>query len=116
MFASPSGLSGLSNSTRWSKQNQLLVGTTVGSGQVIEERVAQPAPTENQLEAADGSDPALTPWLKLPPVSGYVRTLTDRIIKGAQGPYARARAISDFFASAEERVQLQPERAEGRLG
>jgi transglutaminase-like putative cysteine protease len=99
VFATPSSMSGLSSNTKWSKQNQLLVGADIGSGQVIQETVAQPEPTQSQLKGATATQPALDPWLKLPPISDYVTSLTAKIVHSATTPYQRARAISDFFAA-----------------
>jgi transglutaminase-like putative cysteine protease len=99
VFATPTAMSGLPSSTKWSKQNQLLIDSTVSGGQVIQETVAQPAPTQAELNAATTSDQALNPWLKLPAISNFVRSLTAKVVRGKTTPYQRARAISDFFAA-----------------
>jgi transglutaminase-like putative cysteine protease len=98
VFATPTAISGLDSKTKWSPQNQLLIGSRVDGGQTIQESVAQPQPTQSDLNAATDKDPALAPWLKLPTISTYVRDLTARTVAKATTPYQKARAISDFFA------------------
>jgi transglutaminase-like putative cysteine protease len=99
LFATPTALSGVDRATKWSPQNQLLVGSQVKGGQTIQEDVAQPQPTTADLNASTESDPAMQPWLKLPKVSAYVRNLTASVIAKATTPYQKARAISDYFAN-----------------
>lgn len=100
VFTAPTSISGLGANTSWSPRNMLLVDSTVGSDQVIREQVAQPEPTVRELRAAAGSqeDPRLAPWLQLPAIAPYVRSLTARITRQAATPYDRAHAISNFFA------------------
>jgi transglutaminase-like putative cysteine protease len=98
VFLSPTAVEGLAGTTEWSPQDQLLVSSSVTGGQKIREDVAQAQPTVADLSAATGSDPALRPWLRLPAIASYVRTLTAQVVGKASTPYAKARAISDFFA------------------
>lgn len=100
VFAAPTSLSGLGGDPSWNPRNMLLVDSTVTSDQVIREQVAQPEPTVGQLRAAVGSqeDPRLAPWLQLPAIAPYVRSLTARVTRNVRTPYDRARAISTFFA------------------
>lgn len=98
VFASPASISGLSDQTDWSKQDQLLTGTTVNDGTTFNEFVDQPDPTVGELSRATGADPAMSAWLKLPPIANYVRRTTAQIVAGKQTPYEVALAISAFFA------------------
>lgn len=99
VFAFPTSIAGVGSSTLWSPRNLLLIGSRVDHGQVIDEDVAQPDPTVAELRrAGESHDPALASWLRLPPIAAYVRNLTAHIVARARTPYARARAISDFFA------------------
>ena len=98
VFASPRAMGGLDSSTKWSTQDQLLVGSSISSGEVIQEDVAQPDPTLADLKASTQSDPSMAPWLKLPTISAFVRDLTTKMTADATTPYTKARAISDYFA------------------
>jgi hypothetical protein len=98
VFLSPTAIQGLPGSTQWSPQDELLLNSSVTGGQKIREDVAQAQPTVADLSAASGPDPAMRPWLRLPAIASYVRTLTAQVVRGANTPYAKARAISDFFA------------------
>jgi transglutaminase-like putative cysteine protease len=99
VFASPRAMGGLDSSTKWSTQDQLLVGSSISSGEVIQEDVAQPDPTLADLKASTQSDPSMKPWLQLPTISPFVQDLTAKITANATTPYTRARAISDYFAN-----------------
>jgi transglutaminase-like putative cysteine protease len=98
VFLSPTAIQGLSGTTRWSTQDQLLLDSAVTGGQKIREDVAQPQPTVADLSAATASDPSMRAWLRLPAIASYVRNLTAGIVRNASTPYAKARAISDFFS------------------
>jgi hypothetical protein len=117
VFASPSAMYGIGTNTGWNPREMLLVGSTVDSGQVISEDVAQPDPTVAALRAApDTNDPALADELKLPPIRAYVRNLTAGIVAKARTPYERARAISSFFADPANGFSYSLQTASGDSG
>jgi transglutaminase-like putative cysteine protease len=100
VFAVPSSLGGVDLNTTWSTQDQLLLGPSVRSGEQITERVAQPTPSLQSLQNATADTSAtMSRWLALPPLPSFVTNLVASITKNAATPYARARAISNFFAS-----------------
>lgn len=100
VFASPVAVYGVNSGTEWNPHEMLLVDSNLDSGQVLTEEVAQPEPTVQQLRAARPQhDPALAGYLRLPSIRAYVRTLTARVISGAETPYDRARAIMNFFTN-----------------
>lgn len=100
-FSIPNGVLGVSAATTWSPQDQLLLGDRVHSGQTITEQFSQPAPTVDQLSSATGaSGPELSQFLQVPPdLPQYARDLVAAQTSGKTTPYAKARAISDFFAN-----------------
>jgi transglutaminase-like putative cysteine protease len=99
VFAIPQSLHGASSDTTWSPQDGLLLTGDVHAGQVITEEVQQPVLTGAQLTAASPAVPTeLVSDLALPDdLPSYVRDLVGRITKTATTPYAKARAISNFF-------------------
>lgn len=98
VFAIPSATGGLDSGARWSLQDQLIVGSHVSSGDEYRLTITQPAPNTSELRGAVGSDPAMDQWLRLPPVADPVRRLVQRLTVAKLAPYAKARAISDYFA------------------
>jgi transglutaminase-like putative cysteine protease len=99
VFTVPRSVLGLGSASQWSDQDQLLLGSSVSSGDQFSESVAQPQPTVAALDAApQASGPEMARWLVQPDVPRYVTDLVAQITKGKQTPYARARAISDWFA------------------
>jgi transglutaminase-like putative cysteine protease len=117
VFAVPTGLDGLGDA-RWSLQDQLVVGARVSSGQTYTETVNQPAPTLAELRAApeDNQDPALAKWLTLPEIPSKVRRLVNRITQPGEGPYRRARAISDYFVNPANGFQYSLSTTQGDSG
>jgi hypothetical protein len=101
VFAVPTDVSGIDAGTEWAPLDQLLTGTKVSRGDVIHETIAQPHPTVKQLRAAPPFDggTGMEDYLRLPALPEYVNSLVRRLTGGASGPYARARAISDYFTS-----------------
>ncbi len=117
VFGSPTALYGVSADTVWNPQQLLLEHSTTAGGQVITEQVAQPDPTVEQLQAVpNGNDTALAPWLQLPTIRPYVRSLTNSIIANATTPYERARAISNFFADPKNHFSYSLQSAVGDSG
>ncbi|MBV9593957.1 MAG: transglutaminase domain-containing protein [Actinobacteria bacterium] len=95
IFADPESLSGLGGGWTWSVDN-LTVQGNVSSGQRISESVRQPNPTTDELSrAAAAAAPGSTQVPASMPQS--VRTLVQQITDGKASPYAKARAISDYF-------------------
>jgi hypothetical protein len=117
-FAVPSSIDGLDATAKWSLQDQLVVGAQVSSGQTYTESVSQPEPTVAELRAApeDNQDPALARWLDLPKIPSPVRQLVARITHADEGPYQRARAISDYFVDPANGFQYSLATTKGDSG
>ena len=103
VFAVPSSLRGLAAGTTWSAQDQLLLGTTVHSGDVFVEDVAQPQPTVADLSAAPlTTSPDMQRWLQLPSIPASVVDQVNQLTNSSQSPYQRASAIFHFFVNPSE--------------
>jgi transglutaminase-like putative cysteine protease len=99
LFSSPTAVGGIESATTWSTEDQLLLGSTVHPDQELLENVSQPAPTIRDLQSAPSDDdPALARWLELPTLPTYVTDLVASLTGSMTTPYAKARAISDYFA------------------
>jgi transglutaminase-like putative cysteine protease len=99
VFAVPRSVQGLEPAVKWSDQDQLLLGGSVREGDVFTEEIAQPQPTVDALNAAPpATGSAFARWLALPQLPTAVTDLVAQITKGKQTPYAKARALSDWFA------------------
>jgi transglutaminase-like putative cysteine protease len=98
VFAKPESIAGLSNAS-WSAVDQVVLGDRVGKGDQFSEQVAQPTPTLGQLAAAGFITNAfLQRWLDVPSdMPSRVTSLVNSIVQNASTPYARARALNDFF-------------------
>jgi transglutaminase-like putative cysteine protease len=101
VFSRPVSVSGIDGAARWSREDELLVGTRVHKGQHITEQIAQPTPSSGQLEAAPADYPAdLAADSQVPadmPLT--VSSLVARLTRGLTSPYAKARAMSDYFTN-----------------
>ena len=99
VFARPVTVSGVDPATDWSQSDQLLVGSTVHSGQQVSEDVSQPNPSIADLTAANDPPPqSLQVDLQVPAtMPTKVRTLVTQITAGKTSVYGKARALSDFF-------------------
>ena len=102
VFGRPVTVNGIDGDTAWSRDDELLVGPRVHNGQQITEEIAQPSPSREQLEAAPADYPAsVAPALQVPPnMPRLVSDLVERLTKGLTRPYAKARALSDYFTDA----------------
>lgn len=102
IFAVPLSITGAPSATNYSAQDDLLLDADVGSGQTIDETFAQPDPTVAQLQAApDVHNLAGDADLNLPSdLPSYVKHLVGRLTASAPTPYARARAIQQYFSPA----------------
>ncbi len=116
IFAIPTQVGGLAASSQWSKQDQLIIGETVSKGDAYDLIVRQPTPTTADLQAAIGHDPAMDPWLQLPPIAESVQRQVEQLTAGAITPYDRARALSDFFAAPANRFTYSLSTAPGDSG
>jgi transglutaminase-like putative cysteine protease len=100
LFVQPRSLDGLDAATRWSSQDQVLLGGGIHKGDTYTEVVDQPRPSIDQLNSAPAANAAaLRRWLALPPIPQYVVNLVQTITHGKTTPYAKARALSDWFAN-----------------
>lgn len=98
IFARPVRMRGELGSSAWSPTDQLIVGSKVQKGQTYDETVLQPQPGLAGLHIApDDVPPQLSSMLAVPRLPKPVTDLVSRLVARADGPYARARAISDYF-------------------
>jgi transglutaminase-like putative cysteine protease len=101
VFGRPIGVTGVDSDAEWSRNDQLLLGPRVHNGQDITETVAQPAPSRADLEAAPGDVPSdLGAALQVPTtMPKFVSDLVKRITGQQTTPYAKSRALSDYFTN-----------------
>ncbi|SOD74338.1 uncharacterized protein DUF4129 [Jatrophihabitans sp. GAS493] len=101
---SPSAIHGLARGTTWNERTAVVGGPGLRSGERYTVTVSAPQPTSADLAAApDLVNPTIsdvaadldTPTT-LPP---QIAQLTARIVAGLTGPYAKARALSDYFTT-----------------
>ena len=99
VFARPTGVSGVDAKAEWSRNDQLLLGPRVHNGQDITQDIEQPVPSRADLEAAPDDVPSdVTDALQVPTtMPKFVTDLVARIIGQQTSPYAKARALSDYF-------------------
>lgn len=98
VFARPVRVRGLPAGSTWDPLDQLVAGTSVHRGQTYAETVVQPEPDVSTLLATPEGAPAeLRGLLRLPQLPSEITGLVSRLTSAAGGPYARARAISDYF-------------------
>ena len=103
IFQSPTNIDGLSSRWGWSPRNEVVVGARTNKGDRYTEDVAEPRPSENQLAQArtPADQSAVRHWLQMPAnLPPRVRTLVKQLTENAATPYARTRAIFDFFSTA----------------
>jgi hypothetical protein len=102
VFGRPVEVTGLDGEAEWSRNDELLLGPKVHNGQDITEQITQPAPTQVDLEAAPGDVPTdVAGALQVPPtMPKFVADLVKRIVGQRTTPYAKARALSDYFTDA----------------
>ncbi len=102
VFGRPTDVKGVDGEAEWSRNDQLLLGPKVHNGQDITEQIAQPSPSPADLEAAADDVPGdVSSALQVPPaMPKFVSDLVARIVGQRTSPYAKARALSDYFTSA----------------
>jgi transglutaminase-like putative cysteine protease len=102
IFGSPVRVDGVDPGTNWSREDALLIGSRVHNGQQITEDVSQVTPTIADLEAAPADYPAdILPARQVPAkMPKMVSDLVASITGGKSTPYAKARALSDYFTGA----------------
>ena len=106
LFAAPRLVSGLAASFAWDATDETIGGATVKRGDHYVEQVSQPDPSIDQLNAATTPGPSsgqIDPSLLQVPsnLPGLVRSTVKTVIKGAQNPYQRAKALSDYFRNGQ---------------
>jgi len=100
IFASLQQVNNVRVGTRWSSKDQLLLGPSTDAGRTIVETVDQADPSVADLQSAGPTDRSeLAQWLAHPKLPSYVVSLVAQLTRGADSPYAAARAISDYFAN-----------------
>ncbi|MEP6598881.1 MAG: DUF3488 and transglutaminase-like domain-containing protein [Actinomycetota bacterium] len=118
VLQSANRVEGLSDKYRWSPRNQLVVGNGVGEGDSYTEQVSEPQPSVTQLQVAEreSNTDEFARWLDLPDVPAQVRAQVNTITADTFGPYAKARAISDFFANPNNNFVYSLQTKEGDSG
>lgn len=99
IFGRPVSVEGVDGATNWSRDDELLLGTRVHNGQQITEEVAQPAPTRADLDSASADYPGdvLSARQVPPTMPRFVTDVVDQLTGRLSTPYAKARALSDYF-------------------
>ena len=102
LFEAPRAVDGLNSSFQWNQDDSTISGATIKRGDHYVEEVAQPDPSLDQFNAATapaGSSGQIDPGLLMVPsnLPGLVRSTVKAAIAGAQNPYERAKALSDYF-------------------
>jgi len=98
VFVQPRGLDGdITSDTRWSSQDQLLIGGSTHSSEKYNVTFQQPDPTVAELDAANEIEPAMQPWLALPKIDDSVTALVQRLTANATTQYGKALAIDHYF-------------------
>jgi transglutaminase-like putative cysteine protease len=102
VFARPTGVRGVDGKAEWSRDDQLLLGPRVHNGQDITQDITQPAPSAADLEAAPNDVPNdVLEALQVPTtMPKFVSDLVKQIIGQQTSPYAKARALSDYFTDS----------------
>ncbi len=116
LFARSTGYSGLGDAD-FKEEFQVVTGTKVHRGQTYRQTFSEPTPTTAQLQAASsalGVD--ASPWLRLPALPKVVDDLVAKVVEGKDTPYAKARAISDFFADPKNGFQYSLKTKTGDSG
>ncbi len=114
LFSLPTEFTGLDDSVTWSPQDQLLLGHDVSDGDSYTETFAESTPTAEDLRLSVGDIPAdMSRWLALPSLPKKVNDLVDRLTRDKQTPYAKARAISDYFADPDSGFQYSLKTKDG---
>lgn len=117
VFSLPNTVGGLDARTSWSRQDMLLLGTSMNTGMKVTEVIAQPDPTTAQLEAPAATvQPDLSHWLQLPRLPTFVTSLVNRLTAGATTAYDKAQAIFRFFADPANHFTYTLETAKGDSG
>jgi transglutaminase-like putative cysteine protease len=116
IFAAPEDITGL-DGAQWSVRDQLVLDTGLHDGSTYLERVSQPNPGVSELDAApDRYGPQFARWLRLPTLPGSVNSLVSQVVGHRTGPYAKARAISDFFTDPDNGFTYSLTTAQGDSG
>jgi transglutaminase-like putative cysteine protease len=101
VFNTPVNVGGLDARTDWSRQDMVLLGTSMHTGMRFTEEVAQPHPTAEQLESPGVTPPPdMSHWLQLTRLPTYVTDLVSRLTAGAVTPYDKSQAIFKYFSPA----------------
>jgi transglutaminase-like putative cysteine protease len=99
VFARPQSVNGAPGDASWSQSDQLLVDTHVSNGDQMVQTVVEPAPSIADL-GQTGTDypPSVRDELDVPSgIPAMVGRLVNQIVAGKTSPYAKAKALSDFF-------------------
>ncbi|WP_375475073.1 transglutaminaseTgpA domain-containing protein [uncultured Jatrophihabitans sp.] len=126
VFSNPLSFTGLAGGTTWSPRDGLLLGKSVGRGDTFVETFAQPAPDAAELANAipasacasgcSENPDGLNRWLAVPTLPTYARDLVRTLTAGKANDYAKARAISDYFANPDNGFQYSLTTKKGDSG
>lgn len=103
LLANPTNLQAGSDGA-WNARTDSVIGVNLRRNMTYAESVQQPAPTLDQLRSApdftSSQDRQIdAQLLSLPAQPREVTTLAAQLTQGLSGPYAKARAISDYFTN-----------------
>lgn len=100
VFDQPTSLTNLRSSATWSPRDQLLLGTSVHSNDAYQESFRELTPTASDLAVSFGRyADDMSRWTALPDLPASIGDLVTRLTASAKTPYAKARAINDYFTT-----------------
>jgi hypothetical protein len=103
LLANPEELSGdIRSRAAWDETTATVDNVRLNRGQTYHEVIAQPSPSEQDLESAptwtgSGNAPVDARYLSLPSMPSEVSDLAARLTAGISSPYLKARAITQYF-------------------
>ncbi|HEV2888534.1 MAG TPA: DUF3488 and transglutaminase-like domain-containing protein [Jatrophihabitans sp.] len=90
------------NGGTWSSATASVINTSLRRGMTYTERVSQPNPSAATLKAApawSGDSDSDRRLFAKPELPASVKDLTNRLVGNLNGPFDKARAISDYFTN-----------------
>jgi hypothetical protein len=101
VFQSPDRIGGLSDENWiWSKRDAAVLGGRISKGDSYTESFREPQPSNSMLQQSKSveKNPAMRPWLQHPAMPNQVEQRVKQVTSKSTTPYARARAILNYFS------------------